>query len=533
MKFRFTLSHEVDTDLGAFEQAGLGTSWVGLNVSWVGSSESKRLYRLFAAQSIEYTINYAWSATVSGGSYSAQIGYALNGVMVNFETVTITGNQSGSVILTPSGPADSIAIRLTGSGSSIDLTMSSLTLDEISDSQIIDEPNGWEDAVLKLERHEEFHSLVEHFEGSFTFYGTDNDVNGGIDFIREKERDFGPDATIKILIEIAPDDVNFETVFEGQLDMASKEEFWDNTMEVGIIREDFWSKFINRLDTPVNIQSELNLDGKSVRVMPPININLTPQVINQSMYLTEVQGQLNNSLEEYHQYQPDSTVLDELDDWFLEIPNASNSQVPVPYFDATYAGDLVPDIRIEFSLWNVDGIAESDLGWINPVVHGIKVFIQFNEDTPEEMTYEAKTYTDASVYASWGGFDTPADNSIDTTVASYSTTRTMAAHDTVRIYLQNDGSVLLPQYAFWGSLGLNRNLAGDLTILRADLPAGMTSEPTFYRFTQKTISPATNAEGFLIHDIGAAICERIIGVENCFYSKILGSPLVKYQPGQP
>lgn len=68
-------------------------------------------------------------------------------------------------------------------------------------SQEISEPDGWKDVTLKLERHPDFHSLVEYFEGSFVFYGENNVDNGGADFIRQVESQQGASAAIDILIE--------------------------------------------------------------------------------------------------------------------------------------------------------------------------------------------------------------------------------------------------------------------------------------------------------------------------------------------
>ena len=52
----------------------------------------------------------------------------------------------------------------------------------------ISEPGGWDEAVLKLERNQEFHSLVEFYDQPMTFYGQSSNGNGGLDYIREIER---------------------------------------------------------------------------------------------------------------------------------------------------------------------------------------------------------------------------------------------------------------------------------------------------------------------------------------------------------
>src|SRR5688500_2988110 len=88
----------------------------------------------------------------------------------------------------------------------------------------LSEPDAWKSAVLKLERHEVFHSLIEYFEGSFILYGNNGIVNGGIDFIKEVELLDGVDATILIDIDLTFDDISFSNVFNGQFKLADLEE---------------------------------------------------------------------------------------------------------------------------------------------------------------------------------------------------------------------------------------------------------------------------------------------------------------------
>src|SRR6185369_14253038 len=86
----------------------------------------------------------------------------------------------------------------------------------------IDEPDGWKDATLKLERDKEFHSLVEFYDQSFTFYGNPRlRYDAGYEYIMTVLETQGPDADIGILVELsesAGDD--WETLFDGLLDLS-------------------------------------------------------------------------------------------------------------------------------------------------------------------------------------------------------------------------------------------------------------------------------------------------------------------------
>lgn len=152
----------------------------------------------------------------------------------------------------------------------------------IEGSLEITEPDAWKDAVLKLERHEEFHSLVEYFDGSFIFYGSNGIVNGGIDFIKNIEQLYGLDATILIDIDLTFDEISFSNVFNGQFKLSDLEEMPNNKLRIPIIRDDFWSKFIARLDTPVNVKAYLDLDDEFITPIEQIELQLPSQKIRYS-----------------------------------------------------------------------------------------------------------------------------------------------------------------------------------------------------------------------------------------------------------
>lgn len=155
----------------------------------------------------------------------------------------------------------------------------------------IQEPDGWADCVLKLERDKDFHSLIEYFEGSFIFYGT------AYEFITDVDNEYGFDAELQIDIDITFDEVVFESVFSGQLDLSESVKMVNRKIQVPIIRNDFWSKFINRLDTPVNIQSSTSVDGDTLEVIDNIDLTLLSQIINTQSQYTGHSGD-NNTLDD-------------------------------------------------------------------------------------------------------------------------------------------------------------------------------------------------------------------------------------------
>jgi hypothetical protein len=150
---------------------------------------------------------------------------------------------------------------------------------DIEGSIEISEMDGWKDVSLKLDRDADFHSLIEYFDGSFIFYGNNGVINGGIDFIKLIELNYGPDATLLIDIDLTFDDISFSNVFNGQFKLTELEEMPENKMRLPIIRDDFWAKFYSRLEQVVNIQSTTDLDDNAIAPAESIKINLPSQKI--------------------------------------------------------------------------------------------------------------------------------------------------------------------------------------------------------------------------------------------------------------
>lgn len=220
----------------------------------------------------------------------------------------------------------------------------------------ISEPANWIDSKLKLERHEEFHSLIEYFEGSFIFYGEDNIHNGGSDFIRQVENLYGLDADLIITIDATFDDVNYENLFTGQLDLTGLQEVKDNKIEVPIIRNNLWSKFIARKDTPVNLRSTTDLDGNTVSVTDLVDINLTSQLLNQNFigYIPNSTSYIFNSGiggNDYIQLDFDGgnvflsqtqkdEIIDEIEEKYT-LPIIDNPTLPTALFELKFGGTLI------------------------------------------------------------------------------------------------------------------------------------------------------------------------------------------------
>ncbi len=151
----------------------------------------------------------------------------------------------------------------------------------IEGSVIASEPEGLVSAIIGLSRHPDFHTLVKEFKSAFRAYGSNGTQDGRRDWIKNIESVYGPDAVIDVMVEYAPDDYVFQTLYSGEIGIQTIVEGleFDHYLEFTPVQTGFWRKFISRYDVPVNIQSPTNLDGEAVTVHTPENLRLPSQVI--------------------------------------------------------------------------------------------------------------------------------------------------------------------------------------------------------------------------------------------------------------
>lgn len=368
---------------------------------------------------------------------------------------------------------------------------------EIEGSVEVNQPDGWKEAVLKLERHEEFHSLVEFFEGSFILYGDNGIVNGGIEFVKLIERTHGPDTTIIVDIDLTYDEITFSNVFNGQYKIVDLEEMPDNKMRIPIVRDDFWAKFISRIDTPVDLKSPKNLDDEETAIAQEINVKLQTQKVRQTFSSKFDDGQMiedpgNDFLNEYIQIEPNVVDLDEIKEKFT-LPNATNPEKPVWQWEMEYAGEYTWDMRIEASDHTVVGAGGHPLSGL------AKMFIQFNEEPPIEWTLVDH------------------DDGVDESSSfTYQATKILAAGTIVRIYAFVNAT-LVGRFYIWGETN------SPVTLLFPKNPPSGITTPSYFHLVGNTIFQQTNSPSFFIHDAAAAIVDRTTGTIGRFYSEHLGS----------
>ena len=377
---------------------------------------------------------------------------------------------------------------------------------DIEGSLQISEPIGWLEAKLTLERHEDYHSLIEYFSGSFVFYGSNGSQNGGIDFIRSIEQTYGPDATLEILIELSVDGgLSYTTIFDGQLDLTTIKENKLNQAEIAIIRNDFWAKFIARKDTPIILTDSEDLDGNTRQSIGHILLNMPSQKIYKqySGYRSDsTEDLLFESIWDTNgnvQLGMDKDLLDEIDDKY-NIPTTVNPGLVAGTFVMTEDGDYTFDLRIEQSArvnlpLNIVP-ANAYVQW-KLVINLSDVTYPFTETNYGTGTYQSTVYTLNQLI-------------------------NLKRNDEVRIFGEIIGDI--------GPLGTNAFLQTWAANTPAT-PSGVGTSnasipyPTYFKVQANTTYPNSRSQAMLIHDAVAAICDRTIGQDSAFYSEFFGSML--------
>lgn len=399
-------------------------------------------------------------------------------------------------------------------------------------SLVVENPIGWDTAVISLERHKEYHSLVEEFKGNFMWYGL------GMSTLKQIEADYGFNAIVGLTIDISFKSGVFTNLFTGQIKVAQLEEIMiadreHYKMTAPIIRDDFWTKFINRSESQVNLQAAVDLDGNARTVINKIVLPMPSQKIRQNTNLFTATPILLGTLYDGSFSDPDfQKDIDE--DWYVQFgfPNPILDEVetnhgiyssptrtvrPSALYTVKHTGDYTFDIQIALT----EGFYSTASGGLHEYIDmkglssfsgsgalDIKVYIQINEETPIEFTV-----SDHSAAAS-GGSSSANDY---WTEYNYADTLSLNAGDQIRIYGQkvtsgafgygNSGSKLVEQVHQLGLDSANNiQFSGGISTLQFN---GVTE--SYLKITANTVFDDTETDAYLIKDAAESIVSKLVG----------------------
>lgn len=348
---------------------------------------------------------------------------------------------------------------------------------------VINEPDGWAEAKLKLERDKEYHSIVEFYEQPLTFYGSPHArYDGGYEYVLNILETQGPDADVNFLVEISDDAGDtYETLFTGLIDLSTWTETDFYIASCGIVRDDFWSRFYNQRETSINVQSPTDVYGENREVLSTITEDLTSQII-----VHQYEGNLTSVENDYVEYSIpageyaalnfNEVVEDEIKDRFT-LPNIDNPEIPSELFAVKYGGEYVFQINVNAST--------TPLAVLGSKVTAVDLKIRINDDAPISCTK-----TDNGI----DGVNGSTTFTYDNTFSPF----TLSPSDLIKIYWENTSGVTK---AFFAS-----------------------GKPFSYMFIQAyTVFPDSTAESMLLHELTQSVLDRIIGQDDSLYSEYLGN----------
>lgn len=350
-------------------------------------------------------------------------------------------------------------------------------------SKEISDPIGWDKIEMNLERDLNYHSLIENIELPLEFYGSNGEIDGGYQYLKEA-RAYGVDTQIEFLSEISFDlGVTYETFFSGLLDLTTLIEIEHlKKFQCAIIRNNLWAKFINRRSIPVDIRSTVDLDGVAKTPMTIQSTIFPSQEIRVEFAATHTDD-VTYALTAGIVYGQVDFILPTKDEikTKLNYPRVISATRPAQLFAIEVDGLYAFDCDIYLS------DAVGGFGGGNNQVANVEVYIQINDAAVIAFT-KANQGT----------------NGVDgRTFFTYTASHNLVRGDFVRIYIQN-------------------TLAGANTVVMLDFYL------SFLTVTADTLFTASTVEGFYIHDAAMGVMDRIVGLNGRFYSEYFGGPAATF-----
>lgn len=329
---------------------------------------------------------------------------------------------------------------------------------------VVNQPIGWRDAGPSLERDPKYHSLIEYFKGSFIWYGSARD------FIIDVEDAEGPEGDVGLTIEIYYN--GWETVFTGKVDINQIEDL----TKVGtyykcsapVIRDDFWTKFISRTESPVDLEATTDMDGNARTAVNKITLPLPCQLITQRF-----SGQLQDSTifgAWSHYYTLAAGEFGSID-WPVIYRNEIKGKEFIKLEDLVARPNYMYTIEEDGNyVFDMDVIIASAASLPSSQVNDVEVYIQKNEDTAILFT---KTQLGTN----------PADGR---TKFEYAATLPLVKGDQIRFYFENTAGTARNFY--WS----NNNFS-------------------FLNLEVTTSYIDTTTDAYLIKDAAESILSKIVG----------------------
>jgi hypothetical protein len=425
----------------------------------------------------------------------------------------------------------------------------------------ISNPDGWPDAKLGFERHEEaFHCLIEYFRSAFRTYGSNGIDDGGREKIKIIERDFGPSTYLGLRVKIkeTENDV-FEEFYNGKIPVIDLTETIDEEHTLGLTFEqnDTQAKFMSRLNQKINIRSATSIDGVAVDVIDPIMLPMPSQIIGKrhtsaldaGLVLSgpwtgtgippggrTITTQFDNQWLQFG-FLPDQQEISRVFDLIIDL----NTTLPAEYIYPEEGGEYHITSRILvgiiagnelFLVPSGDRVyATNTFDWVdegNNVRDILHFFYQINNESPVEFnaTTRGIPISTSPSNTSMSAFDLDVTLTLNPFKDVVRIFGKFSDEFTVGSISTNDGIGMV----MYGQDNSNIDLSpmnGAIFGDTVNLGVPMTGSGTAYSYLNveaATVYPETVCPVFLQHDIARLIIDRICDQNNTLVSEFLGNP---------
>lgn len=266
-------------------------------------------------------------------------------------------------------------------------------------------------SYLSLDRHPDFHTIQEFFNGTMHAFGKNIQIDGGREWLKNVQNILGPDAVITSLIEV---DFKFrgtfETIYDGVLAVGLFIETLEDShlLQITISQSIWWQKFIKRFESKVNIQSRGDEDGNVVIPMDFKPVTLTAQKINKSYVAYRSKNAVmpvNNVANPVLLIGWDAETLKEIDSQSSIVPSIISGgtgaaypapEKALPLFTFDDGGDLIiKNILLTLSEGNVFNdpnwagvvdFTQARNGKCAGIAASFKLYVQKNEEPAVEFS---------------------------------------------------------------------------------------------------------------------------------------------------
>lgn len=226
-----------------------------------------------------------------------------------------------------------------------------MVLEVFFDGNKVSHPLGWQGLSLTLERHKDFHGIIEYVDSEFIWIDT------AADYILDKFHNEGFGAIINVSVLLNVNDTSI-TIYSGILDLKLIEIIHIGKplkVKCPIISNSTWSKLIASKDTKLNLLSDRTLSGNSISTLDT-TVTLSPQTIISKFRLAEkLDGTLNDTLVSnpmylIHHFTPELSNIERVEDYGTQVSSENPLEVKKYFLKAKYKGSYTFNYRSAVSI---------------------------------------------------------------------------------------------------------------------------------------------------------------------------------------